>query len=136
MLSAEIHAQVQFNDVDPMNVVWHGNYPRFLETARTALLDRLGYSYEQMAESGHVWPIVEMTIKYVRAVRFRQKLRVIATLVEYENRLRIDYRILDGDSGELLTKARTTQVAVKAATGELCLESPAALIDCVRNLAS
>jgi acyl-CoA thioester hydrolase len=34
MLSAETVITVNFYDLDPMNVVWHGNYPRFLEQGR------------------------------------------------------------------------------------------------------
>jgi acyl-CoA thioester hydrolase len=75
-----------------------------------------------------------MRIKYIRSIRFAQTIRVQATLVEYENRIRIDYRILDDATGALLTKARTDQVAVSAATGELRFESPASFIDKVRKL--
>jgi acyl-CoA thioester hydrolase len=134
MISAEIELKAQFYDLDPMQVVWHGNYVRFLEQARCALLDKIGYNYAQMDQSGYVWPIVDMRLKYVRPARFGQELRLVATLREYENRLRIDYRVLDADSGETLTKAETVQVAVIAKTGELCLESPPALLDRVRGL--
>ena len=136
MISAEIRMKAQFYDLDPMQVVWHGNYPRFLEEARCALLDRIGYNYPEMEASGYLWPIVDLRIKYVRAIRFGHEIRVVATLAEYENRLCIDYRILDAASGEVLTKARTTQLAVKAASGELCLESPPALVERVRGMLS
>jgi acyl-CoA thioester hydrolase len=132
MITAEVTVKAQFYDLDPMQVVWHGNYPRFLEEARCALLDRIGYSYTEMSVSGFLWPIVDMRLKYVQPIRFGQSVRVKATLVEYENRLRIDYRIVDAESGAVITKAQTTQVAVDAATKELCLQSPAALLDKVR----
>ena len=134
MISAEISVQAQFYDLDPMQVVWHGNYARFLEQARCALLDRIGYNYPEMAASGYVWPIVDLHVKYVRPIRFGQVIAVTATLSEYENRIRIDYRIRDEKTGELLTKARTVQLAVKEATGELCFESPAVFADKVRAL--
>ncbi|HLO76832.1 MAG TPA: thioesterase family protein [Magnetospirillum sp.] len=134
MISAEIKVKAQFYHLDPMQVVWHGNYPQFLEEARCALLDRIGYNYPEMERSGHVWPIVDMRIKYVRPIRFAQNVRVTATLAEYENRLRIEYRIHDAESGETLTKATTIQLAVEAASGELCLESPPVLIERVRRL--
>ena len=129
MHSAEVTIKAQFYDLDPMEVVWHGNYARYLEEARCALLDSIGYNYPQMHESGYLWPIVDMRIKYVRPLRFAQEFTVTATIVEFENRLKIDYRIRDKESGEVLTKASTIQVAVRAATGELCLETPAALTD-------
>jgi acyl-CoA thioester hydrolase len=134
MIAAEVLVEAQFYDLDPMQVVWHGNYARFLEQARCVLLNRIGYNYPEMAASGYVWPIVDMRIKYVRPVRFAQTIRVVATLVEYENRLRIDYRISDAVSGETLTKAQTTQVAVETASEQLCLESPDVLLDKVRRL--
>lgn len=133
MPSADVTIKAQFYDVDPMDVVWHGNYARFLEQARCALLDSIGYNYPQMHASGYLWPIVDMRIKYVRPLRFAQEFVVTATIVEFENRLKIDYKIRDKESGEVVTKASTIQVAVQAATGELCLESPAALTDKLRR---
>ena len=132
MLSIDTVIKAQFFDLDPMNIVWHGNYARFLEQARCELLDRLDYNYTQMRESGYAFPIVEMRVKYVAPIRFRQDFVVTTTLVEYENRLRFDYVMRDLASGAVLTRARTIQVAVRIDTGELCLECPPALIDKVR----
>ncbi len=57
-----------------------------------------------------------------------------ATLVEYEHRLRFDYRLRDEAGGEILTKARTTQLAVRISDGELMFASPQELLDKVRAL--
>jgi len=132
MHSVEIAIKVQFYDLDPMQVVWHGNYARYFEQARCELMDSIGYSFREMEESGYLWPIVDMRIKYVRPLRFGQKLAVTAVITEFENRLKIDYRIRDRETGETLTKATTIQVAVLAATGELCLECPPALTEKLR----
>ena len=128
-----IVTKAQFYDIDPMNVVWHGNYARFLEQARTELMETIGYSFQEMRDSGYLWPIVDFRIKYVRPIRFGRQFSVSATIVEYENRLRIDYRISDHETGEVLTKASTIQVAVLAETGELCLECPAILTDKLKD---
>ena len=133
MISATTEIKAQFYDLDPMNIVWHGNYARFLEQARCDLLDLIGFNYVQMAATDHAWPIVDMRTKYVRPIRFGQRIKVTATLVEWENRLRIDYRIADAETGEVLTKAQTTQMAVHIRTGETAFESPAPLLDAVRK---
>src|SRR5215471_16440610 len=109
---AQVEVDVAFHDSDPMGVTWHGNYFRYLESARSALLATIGYNYLDMAASGYVWPIVEARIKYLKPTRFGQRLRVKAALIEYENRLRIQYTITDCASDECVTKAETTQVAV------------------------
>lgn len=41
--------EVQFFDVDAMHIVWHGNYVKYLETARCAFLSAIGYDYNEMA---------------------------------------------------------------------------------------
>jgi acyl-CoA thioester hydrolase len=133
MISAEVTIKTQFYDLDPMDVVWHGNYPRFLEQARCALLDRIDFNYVEMSRSGYLWPIVDMRIKYVAAITFAQEILVSATLVEFENRLKIAYRITDRQTGQLLTKAETVQVAVDESSQELCLDSPAILLEKVAN---
>ena len=127
--SAEVEIQVQFYDLDPMEVVWHGNYVKYLEVARCALLDSIGYNYGQMKESGYMWPIIEMNLRYAAPSTYGQRLRVRADIVEWENRLRIEYLIVDAATGRRLNRATTTQVAVDIATGEMCFVSPAILFE-------
>lgn len=133
MISANVVIKVQFYDLDPMGVVWHGNYPRFLEQARSALFEKLSFGYREMSESGFAWPIVDMRIKYVRPIDFSRTIIVSATLVEYENRLKVNYIITDADGGAILTRAHTIQVTVDRTTKELCFETPAALVEKVRH---
>ena len=123
-LSAAVDVEVPFHDVDAMQVAWHGHYLKYFELARCALLRRFDYDYPQMQASGYLWPIVECHLKYIRPARYRQNLSVQATLLEYENRIKIAYQIRDRETGERLTKGYTVQVAVDAATRELQFVSP------------
>ena len=123
-LSAAVDVEVAFHDVDAMNVVWHGHYVKYFELARCALLRRFDYDYPQMLASGYLWPIVDCRLKYVRPALYGQRLRVEATLIEYENRIKIGYEIRDAATGERLTKGSTIQVAINAATRELQFVSP------------
>jgi acyl-CoA thioester hydrolase len=125
--SAEVEIQVQFYDLDPMEVVWHGNYVKYLEVARCALLDAIGYNYAEMKASGYMWPIIEMNLRYAAPATFGQRLRLRAEIVEWENRLRIDYLVSDAATGRRLNRATTTQVAVDIASGEMCFVSPSIL---------
>jgi acyl-CoA thioester hydrolase len=123
-LSAAVDVEVAFHDVDAMNVVWHGHYVKYFELARCALLRRFDYDYPQMLASGYLWPIVDCRLKYVRSALYGQRLRIEATLLEYENRIKIGYEIRDASTGERLTKGSTIQVAINAATRELQFVSP------------
>jgi acyl-CoA thioester hydrolase len=133
MIWAEAEVCAEFYDIDPMQVVWHGNYVRFLEVGRKALLESLDYGYEQMRASGWSFPVVDMRLRYVKPAVLGQRLRVRAQLAEWENRLVVDYEIRDALSGQLLTKASTTQVAVSAATGELSFACPGDWIERVER---
>lgn len=126
---ADIELQVPFFDLDPMNIVWHGNYVKYLELARCALLDRIGYNYLQMKESGYTWPVIDLHVRYVASAHFDQRIKLHAAIVEWENRLKIDYLITEAASGKRLTRASTTQVAVALATGEMCFVSPPILFE-------
>jgi acyl-CoA thioester hydrolase len=128
-LVAEIELTPAFHDIDPMEVVWHGHYMKYLELARCALLQRFDYDYPQMRESGYAWPIVDLRAKYVRSARLGQRLKVRAEIVEWENRLKIDYRVSDAATGEVLTRAHSIQVAVDMRTGEMCFASPPVLLE-------
>jgi acyl-CoA thioester hydrolase len=132
-LAAEVEVDVLFHDADPMGVTWHGNYFRYLEAARAALLDKIGYGYVEMLESGYFWPVVEAHIKYSKPTRFGQRLLVRAALEEYENRLKISYVIMERASGERVTTAWTTQAAVHKERGEMSFASPQVLLDKVRT---
>lgn len=125
---AEIALTVSFHDCDPMGVVWHGNYFRYFEQAREALLRSINYSYAEMAASGYVWPVVDTRVKYRQPLRCEETISVIARITEYENRLRIDYEVRNA-AGQITTKAHTLQVAVEQATQALCFVSPDILLE-------
>ncbi|AZC99703.1 acyl-CoA thioesterase [Pseudomonas chlororaphis] len=136
VLHADTEIQVPFFDVDTMHVVWHGHYVKYLEVARCALLDKLGHNYQQMRDSGYAWPVIDLQLRYVRGAVFGQKLRVRASLVEWENRLKINYLISDLETGERLTRASSVQVAVEIASREMQLASPKVFVDAVTKALS
>lgn len=123
----EVLIDIPFHDLDPAGIVWHGNYARYFEVARCALLESIGYNYDHMMASGFIWPLIDYQARYVQAARFKQKLRVKAWFIEWEHRLKIGYLITDADTGHRITKGHTVQVAVDFKTGEMLLASPAAL---------
>ncbi|WP_317930850.1 thioesterase family protein [Halioxenophilus sp. WMMB6] len=121
----EVPIKIPFYDVDQMRIVWHGHYVKYFERARCELLDLFDYGYASMEQSGYLWPIIDLRAKYIKSATFNQVIVVVAELVEYENRLKINYEILDQASGQRLHKAHSIQVAVAMASGEMQYVSPA-----------
>lgn len=131
-LNETVEFQVEFYDVDSMQVVWHGNYAKFMEVARCALLKKIKYDYFAMEKSGYAWPVVDMHIKYVRPMIFTQKIRGVVTLEEYEICMKLSYKFFDAETGKLLTKAESTQMAVDMHKKESLLICPPCFVDKVR----
>ncbi|WP_142955220.1 acyl-CoA thioesterase, partial [Bacillus pseudomycoides] len=92
--------------------------------------------YQQMRDSGYAWPVIDLQLRYVRGAVFGQKLNVSPSLVEWENRLKINYLISDLETGERLTRASSVQVAVEIASREMQLASPKVFVDAVTQVLS
>lgn len=136
-ISEQINCQVAFHDVDLAQVVWHGHYLRYFENARWALMRRLDFDLATMLASGYLWPIVDLRVKYVRTANFEDRLSVRASLIEWQQRMVINYLITDERDGARVARAQTTQVAVRADNKELQLVLPDAFVNRVdRFLAS
>ena len=134
MISDTLEIETPFYDVDSCNVVWHGHYVKYFERARCKLLDKIGYNYDAMRRDGYFMPVVDLQIRYVKPLIFSQHFVVNTSLVEWENRLRMDYLIRDIDSGEKLTRASTTQVTVEMPGGQMLFQSPPTLISKIELL--
>ena len=134
VLHVDTEVLVPFFDIDTMHVVWHGHYVKYLEVARCALLDHIGHNYTQMLDAGYAWPVIDMQLRYVRGATFGQRINVRASLVEWENRLKVNYLITDLATGERLTRAVTVQVAVEIASKEMQLVSPRCFTEAVARV--
>ncbi|OBT14772.1 4-hydroxybenzoyl-CoA thioesterase [Vibrio sp. UCD-FRSSP16_10] len=128
-LESEVTLVTSFQDADPMGVIYHGNYFRFFEEARRILMEKIGYSYMAMSQSGYMWPIIDTRVKYVKAIPFSHEIRVTAKLTEWENRLRVDYVIYDASTGQRMSKGYTMQVAVSIKEQEMSFVSPKVFTD-------
>lgn len=135
MFSSEKLITVQFYDLDPMNVVWHGNYVKYLEEARCDMLNKLGYTYEDMKKDGFAYPVATMEMKYIKPCVFNQVIKVVSTVVEIEPCLIIKYTIYDNKTGEKLFKAKTMQICIDMQTKQSVYTTPPNLkkvIDCCK----
>ena len=133
-ISAETEFSVEFYDVDSMMVVWHGNYIKYFEKARCALLNKIGYGYSEMRDTGWAFPVTAISVKYIGSFGFRDRVRAKATLIEYENCIKIKYELYNAASGKLCTRGESTQMAVKAPGWESHIVCPVVFTDKVEAL--
>lgn len=124
IIDADTIIEVPFFDLDPMNVVWHGNYIKYVEVARCNLLDKIGYNYDDMRNDGVMYPIAKMEMKFIKSATFGQKIVVKAILDSIEPSLDIRYEIKDSVTGEMLFKAKTMQIGVDFHSKTSIYEAP------------
>lgn len=127
LFKTEMKLTVQFYDLDPMNVVWHGNYLKYLESARCDLLKKIGYDYDNMRADGVLYPIAKMDLKYIKPCKFNQVLFLETIVEELEPALIIKYNIFDEESGEKVFSAKSMQICVDVKTGESIYSAPEGL---------
>jgi acyl-CoA thioester hydrolase len=124
----QVALKVPFFDVDPMGIVWHGNYVKYFEIARCELLDKIRYGYKEMERSGFGWPVIDLHVRYMRSATLGQEIICTAKIVEYEHRLKISYEIHCAKSGDRLTRGHSIQVAVSLDKNEMQLVSPPVIL--------
>jgi len=131
---AETELKVEFFHCDPANIVWHGNYFNYFETARRILLEKIGYNYIDMIKSGYVFPIVSTSIKFIDSLQYNDKFSVKAILEEYENCLKIKFEIKNIKTDLITTEGVTTHMAYNNETKESCFVCPQILVDKVEAI--
>ena len=109
---------VAFSDLDPMNIVWHGNYLKFLELARGEMFEKLGFGYMTMHANNVMYPIV---------------LNVKCSLEELEPAIIIKYTITNAKTEEKLFKASSLQICITVDTGETLYTAPQKLKKCLEK---
>ncbi|MEM7465545.1 MAG: tol-pal system-associated acyl-CoA thioesterase [Pseudomonadota bacterium] len=76
-----LQARVYFEDTDASGIVYHANYLRFAERARTEWLRKIGYDQNRLAEEQDLAFVVrKMTIDFAQPARLDDELAIVSTL--------------------------------------------------------
>lgn len=118
IFKSEITMKVPFFDNDPMGIVWHGNYIKYLEVARCDMFDKIGYNYIDMKDDGLTYPLAKMDLKFINPATFNQELKIVTVLEEIEPAIVIKYVISDLITGKKIFKAKSLQIRVNIANGQ------------------
>ena len=98
--------RVNYSEVDQMGVVYHANYLVWLDVARCELLRQAGMSYKELEAKGFFLVVSEARLRYKRAVRYDDEVRVKCWVREVGSRkVGFGYAIEQVESGELLATA-------------------------------
>ena len=105
-----IEHRIYYYDTDKMNVVYHGNYLKWLEIARTEFFrDTLPYS--ELEETGIMLPVKTLNIEYINSVKYDELIKIKIKLLELSKiKIKFLYEIYDENLEKLKARAETTNV--------------------------
>jgi len=109
---------VYWEDTDGGGVVYHARYLNFFERARTELIRSRGIDQMALKERHNlIWVVLEMNVRFVRAARLDDELRVGAAF-EWMRGVRqgIAQRIFRESDGALIASADVTAAMLHADT--------------------
>jgi len=126
-LEHRVAVRVRFQDVDALQVVWHGHYLGYFEAGREALGEEYGLGYRDVRAAGLVAPVVHAEVHYLQPARHGDELSVVARLHRHAGAvLDLSYEVRRHGDEALLATGRTRQVFTDA-EGRLVLDPPALL---------
>jgi acyl-CoA thioester hydrolase len=110
MNSHKISLRIRYGETDQMGVVYHGNYPQYLELGRVEWLRSLGISYKSMEDDGCILPVISLSINYKKPAVYDELITVTTQLVKIPTvRIEFEYEITDENHGLIATA--NTQLA-------------------------
>ena len=108
--------RVYYENTDTGGVVYHAEYLKFFERARSEWLRHLGFEHTQLkADFGLIFVVRELQIKYKQPARFDELLEVVTTVAEVgHSRIVFEQKLQRGDI--VLTAATVEVVSVDSET--------------------
>ena len=133
----EYPVKVQPHHTDYTGVVWHGSYIAWLEEARVECLHSIGIAFVDLVALGCDLPVIEMSLRYHRAIHLGMAAVVKTRLIEVSGvRIIWEYMIESPHQQELYVTAKVTLVAVDRAKGKIMRQLPPDFKDALARLSA
>jgi len=128
----EYPVKIYPHHTDHANIVWHGSYLTWLEEARIEYFRSIGVNYADLVNLGCEMPVVELSLRYHRAVRLDHHEVIVKTQLKMDGvRLNWDYQIVSLDGQELFVTAQVTLVGIDAKKGKIMRQLPSNVTDAI-----
>lgn len=130
---------VPFHDCDPLRIVWHGHYYKYLEHAREVFLRARRLDVPDLIELGLYMVVIESRCRYVSPLRHGEHFGVSVATVDIEQRVHLKYEIRgmdDGDQdanvGRRIARGWTTFAMMRE--DEMLMETPQVVQERLKSL--
>lgn len=125
-----VELNVPFHDCDPLFVVWHGHYYKYLELARTRLFQSCGLDVPDVREMGFRMYVTETRCRYMFPLAYNDRFRVTARFRQTSPLLKITYTVTNLTHNRKSARA-STDIATTDAAGNLLSTTPDQILACI-----
>ncbi len=111
-------------------IVWHGTYLTWMEEARVSCLKSIGIDFADLVAMGCDLPVVDLSVRYRRALRMGEAAIVKTRTVDMEGvRIVWEYEIQSIDRSIIYLTGMVTLVAVDREKGKIMRQLPVTVKD-------
>ncbi len=97
-----------------MKVVHHSNYIRWMEEARVYYLDKWGYNFKGLEESGLVSPVVSVTGKFITSAEFTDEILIYIGVSDLKSaKFVLTYKMIRGSDGVLVFEGESVHCFIR-----------------------
>ena len=120
MKENRISVKVYLEDTDAFGIVYHANYLKYCERARTDLLAQCGYTLAEMQKQGCLFVVFDMHLRFRHPARLHDELEV-RSRVERGSDYRVTFQqeVLKRGVDTPIFLAKSTVVTIDS-DGQLC----------------
>lgn len=106
--------QAQYYETDQMGIIHHSNYIRWMEEARIAYMDDMGFPYRDVEEAGIMSPVLGVQCDYKSMTRFGDRVKITVKLVAFNGiKYELAYEMRDAKTGTMRAEARSKHCYLK-----------------------
>ena len=106
--------QVAFHDLDPLQVVWHGNYLKYFDVARFGLFAEAGVDlYDYMIRQQVVFPVTRSAVKHIVPLRHADEFVCRAEVTEAHYKIAMQFTIRRVADDTLCARGNSDQLCVR-----------------------
>jgi tol-pal system-associated acyl-CoA thioesterase len=105
--------RIYLEDTDAQGIVYHANYLRYFERARSEIIESLGVSIRDVASTDRRYVVYEMRLKFRQPAFLGDRLEVVSTMERTsEYRLTFHQGITRGEGPHPLVTAQVDVVCI------------------------
>ena len=105
----EYGRKIQYYETDRMGIVHHSNYIRWMEEARTDVLEQIGLPYDKIEKAGILIPVLGASCEYRISFRYAENFRIKVIPNGFNGiKMGLKYEIYGQEDGKLPAAGETS----------------------------